>query len=458
MTPIVIAVALVSVLIMLVHLSGSHPLEAALCAVTAGAFSPSLESVTRTPLAGSLDELACATCVVVAVVHKLRVGKGLSRIPGWKPFALFVLFGLTGSALRGVPLTTTLPSLLLVIKGVLVAWSIAQLPVTTKDLHRIAKAMVVVASFITLCSLLNLAFPKAWTQALGASFSTRLGRTSLVGPFIHPLALGNVAGSLCIMAVAYVIIARGSGSMLTVSLAMFMTTVSSFRRTAVAGAVVGIMYVAQRTRRSAAVIFTILGAGAAGLVFEAQIRAVVSSTWTTYVATATQARTVLTHFAFVVADRYAPFGAGFGRYGSYYAGHDYSPLYTEFGFDRIWGLNAATGNADFLYDTQWPAILGESGYLGCAFFVLFLISLWRYMTPSSRSDDLMVCWWIVGARGVFVALLLASSAMPVFYSAPFNSVLFGVLGVAFGIRNTTDSLNGSSVSQHRTSAGSRGSL
>lgn len=68
-----------------------------------------------------------------------------------------------------------------------------------------------------------------------------------------------------------------------------------------------------------------------------------------------------------LASQHFPFGTGFATFGSDQAARSYSPLYFQFGFSRLFGLNPEDGS--FLSDTFWPMAVGQFGWIGFALFV-----------------------------------------------------------------------------------------
>ncbi len=73
-------------------------------------------------------------------------------------------------------------------------------------------------------------------------------------------------------------------------------------------------------------------------------------------------RRLFLQYSIVDANAHFPLGSGFGTFGSAEAAKHYSPLYYEYGFNNRWGLSPSYGM--FLYDTYWPAILGQFGWVG----------------------------------------------------------------------------------------------
>ena len=74
-----------------------------------------------------------------------------------------------------------------------------------------------------------------------------------------------------------------------------------------------------------------------------------------------------------IAKDHFPLGAGLGTYGSYYSAVYYSPVYYKYGLNVIYGLSQDM--VSFISDTFWPMIIGQSGFLGTAFYIMAIIML-----------------------------------------------------------------------------------
>lgn len=86
-----------------------------------------------------------------------------------------------------------------------------------------------------------------------------------------------------------------------------------------------------------------------------------------YITNSDSPRMILIKYGIKTANRYFPFGAGFATYGSDMAARYYSPLYSQYGFENVWGLSKSYG--DFLNDGYINMLFGEFGYIGTALFV-----------------------------------------------------------------------------------------
>lgn len=149
------------------------------------------------------------------------------------------------------------------------------------------------------------------------------------------------------------------------------------------------------------------------------------------------ARTRLSVDSFGVASNHFPLGSGFGRFGSYLARVNYSPEYTQLGYRSIYGLSDLPGWGRWLTDTQWPAILGEAGYLGAACYLLGLgIMLARFLKLGSAQDQWAKFVGLVGT-GWMVLSIIDSIASPTFTASPSFPWIFALAGAAWTLERNT---------------------
>lgn len=133
---------------------------------------------------------------------------------------------------------------------------------------------------------------------------------------------------------------------------------------------------------------------------------------------ATGIRGILLNISIKIASDYFPLGSGFGTFGSDLSRKIYSPLYSNYGINNIWGLSENW--PAYITDSHWASIIGEVGWLGTAVFlaillIIFLIffrsskdsiyklstvSLFLYGLTSSLSDTILVSY-----RGVAIVII-----------------------------------------------------
>lgn len=109
----------------------------------------------------------------------------------------------------------------------------------------------------------------------------------------------------------------------------------------------------------------------------------------------------------ITANNYFPFGAGFSTYGSNMAKVHYSPLYVQYGFNDIWGMNAE--ETMFLNDNFWPMVMGQYGWFGVILYVLLLILLFEIINKSIKPKQLKIAGF-----SLFFLLVYSSVGGPIF--------------------------------------------
>lgn len=129
------------------------------------------------------------------------------------------------------------------------------------------------------------------------------------------------------------------------------------------------------------------------------------------------ARSLLYITSFRILIDYFPFGCGFGTFANYASMIFYSPIYHDYGLDKVWGLSETYPY--FAADTFYP-VLSQFGIVGLAliFFLwrkIFLINIHNHnMLNYKIALSIFVVFIIesfadttfLGSRGVILLLLL----------------------------------------------------
>jgi hypothetical protein len=130
-------------------------------------------------------------------------------------------------------------------------------------------------------------------------------------------------------------------------------------------------------------------------------------------------RNRLLRTSLLVARDHFPLGAGFGRFGSAaaVAPYPYSPVYDDYGFWNVPGLSR--DKPDFLRDTSWPAVIGETGFAGWLFYAGGPLALIITMLRRARNfdQDERTQFVALAALVTLVALLFDSAGRPALFDA-----------------------------------------
>lgn len=139
------------------------------------------------------------------------------------------------------------------------------------------------------------------------------------------------------------------------------------------------------------------------------------------------ARSVILRTSFQILIDYFPIGTGFGTYASHSAAAHYSPVYYKYGFEAIYELrNAATGT--FFDDQFWPIIIGQTGFIGLASYVSYLVILLkrvRLMASTNKNA-------YFASMFLFLYLLIGTMSDP-----GFNNTIAVPLALMLGLAFNT---------------------
>lgn len=415
--------------------------------LAAGAFaaillSRPLQFATGVDTLGLLDEAAVALVTVVLPLHRMLGHKRLRFPPGIGWFSAFAALGFASSLIVEAPVSVTAQGGFLVLKGVLFYFAVAQLDITTDHLRRLARALAWVVAACLAAAVANLLAPTQWAATfsnVGVPDFARGPTASLIGPFSHPGEFGPIMALSAVALLGWRQLVGRSISNTALLLGCSVAALGTYRRKTVISLAAGALYVRWRVHRGQTVLLLIFAVPLLLAVAWDLLEDVWNYTALEYFTNNERvARVVLTRESFDVASDHFPFGAGFGRYGSYMAGVEYSPEYAARGFRNIYGLSNRAGvGGDFLTDTSWPAAIGETGYLGTAAFVvaLFVIYRWARRTSKGTSDPL-IRWLGIVVVGWLIIMLIESSGTPVFSTAPIFGPFFGAAGLLAALTMT----------------------
>jgi O-antigen ligase len=108
------------------------------------------------------------------------------------------------------------------------------------------------------------------------------------------------------------------------------------------------------------------------------------------------ARSVLYKGAYSLANEFFPLGSGLGTYGSSMSLSNENAMYQHLGISSYWWFEGSS----FLTDTHWAMTIGESGYIGALFYLLFLLKIFYIcyknyiMKSNEKYNALLGCMLI----------------------------------------------------------------
>jgi hypothetical protein len=114
-----------------------------------------------------------------------------------------------------------------------------------------------------------------------------------------------------------------------------------------------------------------------------------------------------------IADDDFPLGVGFGRFASDTSRTHYSNVYDEYGLSGIYGLERSYPN--YIDDTTWPSVMGETGYAGFLAYVLGLLLLIVMLYRRLKLANRELAWLPLAGLCVIAVMLVDSLGDPTFF-------------------------------------------
>lgn len=422
-----------------------YPLPALLAFALLMLFSRTLARWLAPELA-QLDELTVPLLVVLAAA-RTRPWRRRMFEPVRDGALLAVLaLGVVSALVNGVPTTTWLLGLLLTGKVFAFLHVVLWHDVDGDAVRQLVPLVAGVASVVLVVGGIEALSPVAVRELLnlGDIGLGREGLPSIKSLLWHPSTFSWFSAVIGLMLVAgYTVLRRWW--LLAGGIVFGAATILGARRRALAAAVValaaGFASALGRGRLTAgaARAWAALGLAAlvVGVVFLPSLVGLARSAFED-VGEADNARVALYGASLAIARDEFPLGVGFGRFASAPSKSPYSPVYAQYGLDRIRGLGP--DRPIFVGDADWARVIGETGAGGLAAMLVFCaalaLSTWRAARATYR--DPVVAAFTLGAWMVLVQGLIETLASSMFDSPPRIYLLFGIVATAIALRRATD--------------------
>ncbi len=120
-------------------------------------------------------------------------------------------------------------------------------------------------------------------------------------------------------------------------------------------------------------------------------------------------RAVLLKHGFVISYDFFPLGTGFGSYGSFFSGPNYSWVYQHYDIHKVWGIMPKYHQ--FIADQYWPMVLGQFGVFGLLAMLGVIVSFISILLSffKAQNDVFLKNTIIAGLLGLIVLLIDSSS-------------------------------------------------
>lgn len=342
-----------------------------------------------------------------------------------------LFFGLLSSAIHHVPISTTFAGALLTIKGFLLFFIFKNVTINENNTRTWIRLFTILGGMAALCALVDLLFHEQFRNLLHTNnlVDARSNLVSVQSFFIHPGTYGWFMVFVGLYYLSNYVVLKHKKSLIYTILS-FLLAFLSLRFKVLLTIVVILLLVAMKRRiySAALVCVGIL----VYLFFGDMIQNLTLLTIDRYISVdyMDSARKALYHTGFTIGLHDFPLGEGFGRFGSWMARIDYSPVYYEYGLERVYGLSP--DDPKWATDTYWPSIIGEVGILGTILFISFFLYVMRgiYVKLHDASVSKNGKVFLLFALFIIIQSLVESLGEQIYNGSPQYIFIFAVMGMA----------------------------
>ncbi|QNF27384.1 MULTISPECIES: O-antigen ligase family protein [Metabacillus] len=325
------------------------------------------------------------------------------------------------------------------VKVYILIFSVINVPLKKNTSIYIVEAIKFAAYICAIVGIFNFILPNLYLKIFPFGFTDyRLGFTSVMSLFIHP----GIYGWFMLFTAFYYFseYTRKKEKKLIYSFFFFsVMAILSFKVKVILAILVVIVvyvYVIENRKIKATQIFSTIGLLSIIWLFFGRL---IYNTYTLYFTQTDtiSARYALSHTSLEILRDYFPIGVGFGKFASWFARINYSEFYYKYGINDVYGLDPQ--NPFFGTDTFWPAVIGETGFLGFVVYCVLLIYIFKrlYSIYKKNKDNHFCLFSIL----ILVQALVESSGEPIFNSSPQNIIIGVILGLALSKRKGYNAKN-----------------
>ncbi len=367
------------------------------------------------------DEVLVLLFVGLTIWRTMRSSVRLPPLRFILPGIGVAFFGLLGAVLHHVPLIVTLTGIWLGLKLWTMVGVTLLLPWKMEDLRRVYAILTGVGLLVAALGFADYLTHGGASQALhigiphGAAIphETRGFRTEAVDAiFPHPGEYSLFMSLLFALTFARFGVKRSRSDLALACVFAGSVLLSLRLKGFLSVAVVVIIVALVQSLASNRSSITILLVGALLVVGVYSVEGnVIAKQIATYASSETTARARLYTTGERIAQENFPLGVGFGRFASYPSRLFYSPVYYQYDLASIYGLErprTSTPTANFIDDTSWPTVMGETGYGGFLIYLAGIVLLILALVGRLRAAAPVLKWVPLAALCV-VAVILSDS-------------------------------------------------
>lgn len=390
------------------------------------------------------DEIVIPLMALITLVRQRRQVVARLDLLRDGSVALVLISGVASSIVQAVPLSIWVPAFGLLVKIIAAFYVVYFLRIESSDVRWITRLVLAIGVAVLLLGAVQLIAPEIVSGIAGAFSRTRGGVPVVSSLFYHPVLFGWFCAFTGLFLFAQYAVLRQRWA-LPLALLFTAGTILSGRRRAIlglaGGMIAGFAIELIQASRPMTVIRRWMPTGVSVVLLTLAFLPVISGLYSLAVRdyvdpltgaqqgepsggappseveqeNTTPARFALYSGSVRLAIEDFPLGEGLGRYGSWMSRVSYSPTYYELGFDEIPGLSPT--HRGYINDTFWPQILGETGVIGLAAYLLFLgwigLRLCRLLAADLSPPQRAI---VLGSILVFGQTLVESLAAPVLAS------------------------------------------
>lgn len=378
-----------------------------------GYYSPAGEAVRQG------DELLVLLLVLLTIWRATRSNYRLTSLRYVVPAVGVAIFGVAGAVIHNVPLAVALIGTWLGLKLWIMVAVTLLLPWKTGDTTRVYLVLTRVGLIVAALGFVDYLTNSAVSHALHTSIYRSGGGEAIRAEavhsiFPHPGEYSLFMSLLFALTFTRFAVTRSKSDLIFALLFAFSILLSlrlkGFLSLVAVAAIVGLAQGLGNNRGGVTVLLvgTLLLVGAFSLEGN-----VITKQISTYASSETSVRSRLYTVGEQIASDDLPFGVGFGRFASYPSRLFYSPVYYQYGLSSVYGLSRRFPN--FIDDTSWPSVIGETGYGGFVIYLAGLMWLAIAVFGRLRAAKSVSRWMPLAALCAMAVLLIDSLGNPTLF-------------------------------------------
>ena len=364
------------------------------------------------PILGKVDEIVGVLIILLGLFSIIR-GKGISVVykNSYKillSMTIFVVIGLVGNFIFRYQYTYFALKDIFTFRGL---FAYAMLPIVFDDfkledyitiINKNLRFITVVLFTMTIFNLILDVFPY---------YEIRFGIKSQQIIFTHPTYLAATSIMVICMLSAFIKEERKNYIYIFMMYIVVLLTLRTKAIIFLLGHVYLFIIVSVKKRKLNKFDFIIIGIVAIGFSINQVSEYLRNPEW---------ARSAMLINSFDIAKSSFPFGSGFGTFGSWVSGVNYSPLYFNYDMYTTWGL--APDYYNFVSDNFWPMVIAQCGFIGLALIIYTIYIVYK----DIRNNDNLYMYF--GQMSVLIYLLSASIGEASF-AGQYSVIAFIIIGL-----------------------------